>query len=140
MFKIALFFCCIFFSLNAFCQKDSSAIKPRKLSYNDFLVYYSFNDTSAAVVELFFDKKDNNAFTEMSFLPISAAIFLLSPPIGIALSVISFPLFVHGSILLVKYNKNKLKRMLIEYKKSGFLPKNIRKKANKIIYYYALPE
>lgn len=140
MSKIILLFSCLCLFSVAFSQKDSVEIKPRKLSFNDFLAYYSINDTSAAVIELFFDKKDNNAFTEMSLLPISAAVILLSPPIGIGLSAISVPLFVHGSILLIKYNKKKLKRILIEYKKSGYLPEKIRKKANKIIYYYSFPE
>ena len=93
-----------------FTQNDTSDIPARKLSFNDFMAYYSTNDTSAAVIEFFFERKETNAVTEMMFLPLSAGVFLLSP------------------------------RILIEYNETGYLPKNIRKKGNKIIYYYSLPD
>ncbi|PKP46145.1 MAG: hypothetical protein CVT95_07465 [Bacteroidetes bacterium HGW-Bacteroidetes-12] len=140
MLKIILFALFSQFSLSFYCQSDTSFIKPRNLSFNDFMANYSINDTSAAVIELFFDKKGNNAYTEMAFLPITTALFLISPTIGLGLSVISVPFFIHGTFVLLKYNKKKLKRILVDYKTDNYLPKNIRKKANKIIYYYSLQD
>lgn len=123
-----------------FAQNDTTDIPARKLSFNDFMAYYSTNDTSAAVIEFFFERKETNAVTEMMFLPLSAGVFLLSPPLGFGMGVISVPFFIHGTYTLIRFNKKKLKRILIKYNETGYLPKNIRKKANKIIYYYSLPD
>ena len=140
MLKVVIFIIFTLFSLKIVSQSDTITIKPRNLSFNDFMANYSINDTSAAVIELFFEKKGNNAYTEMAFLPITTALFLFSPTIGLGLSIISVPFFIHGSYILLKYNKKKLQRILVDYKSHNYLPKNIRKKANKIIYYYSLPD
>jgi len=121
-------------SISAFAKNDS--LKVRKMTYNDFITNYSINDTSAMVVELFFDKKDNSAISQMSFLPLTLALYLISPTISIGTTLVSFPLFVHGSYMLVKYRKKRLLKVLIRYKETGYLPKGVRKKANKLIDYY----
>ncbi len=118
-------------SMSSYASTDSTVTKARKLSYSDFLGKYSINDTSAAVIEIFFDKKDNNAKGEMSFLPITAGVFLLFPVIGTGLSVVSVPLFIHGSYTLVRYRKKKLVRVLTEYRETQNLPRWLRKKVNK---------
>lgn len=123
-----------------FSQDDTTNVRARKLSFNDFMAYYSTNDTSAAVIEFFFERKETNAVTEMMFLPLSVGVFFLSPPLGFGMGVISVPFFIHGTYTLIRFNKKKLKRILIKYNETGYLPKNIRKKANKIIYYYSLPD
>ena len=76
-----------------FAQNDTTDIPARKLSFNDFMAYYSTNDTSAAVIEFFFERKETNAVTEMMFLPLSAGVFLLSPPLGFGMGVISCLLY-----------------------------------------------
>lgn len=127
-------------SSSFYAQEDTLNMPARKLSFNDFMAYYSINDTSAALIEFFFERKETNAVTEMTFLPLSAGIYFLSPTIGITLGVISVPLFLHGTFTLVRFNKKRLKRLLINYQKTGFLPKKMRKKAEKIIYYYSIPD
>jgi hypothetical protein len=131
MYRIAFILLLCFSSINSFAETDSTEIKARKLTYSDFLGKYSINDTSAAVIEIFFDKKDNNAKGEMSFLPITAGVFFIFPVIGAGLSVVSVPLFIHGSYTLVKYRKKKLVNVLTEYRETQELPKWLRRKVNK---------
>lgn len=131
MYKLAFILVICFSSINSFAETDSTEVKARKLSYSDFLAHYSINDTSAAVIEIFFDKKDNNAKGEMSFLPITAGVFFIFPVIGAGLSVVSVPLFIHGSYTLVKYRKKKLVNVLTEYRETQELPKWLRRKVNK---------
>ena len=133
MIKITLITICFLISLTSFSQKEK--IKYRKLNYNDF-TKYSINDTSAVIIDIFFDKKDNSAISQMSFLPITVAVAIISPPISAGLTLISFPLFVNGSYMLVKYRKKKLYKILTEYKETGQLPIWARKKANKQLDYY----
>ncbi|PCI94038.1 MAG: hypothetical protein COB15_15075 [Flavobacteriales bacterium] len=135
MIKITLITICFLISLTSFSQKEK--IKYRKLNYNDF-TKYSINDTSAVIIDIFFDKKDNTAISQMSFLPITVAVAIISPPISAGLTLISFPLFVNGSYMLVKYRKKKLYKVLTEYKETGQLPKWVRKKANKQLDYYEM--
>ena len=120
---------------SAASTNDSTDVKPRKLTYSDFLANYSVNDTSAAVIELFFDKKDNSAKGQMSFLPITLAIYPLFPLFSVGLTVVSLPLFVNGSVIMIKYRKGKLVKVLSEYRETGKLPKWVRKKVNKSLHY-----
>ncbi len=136
MTKIALIAICFLLSLSSFSQ-ETEKIKYRKLDYNDFLKH-SVNDTSAVIIDIFFDKKDNTALGQMSFLPITVGIYVISPPISAGLTLISFPLFVNGSYLMVKYRKKKLYMVLEDYKVTGHLPKWIRKKAIKQLEAYEL--
>lgn len=138
--KLLIFISLISLFQAGLAQNDTTDLPARKLSFNDFMAYYSINDTSAAVIEFFFDRKETNAITEMMFLPLSAGIFLIAPPLGFGMGLISTPFFIHGTYTLIRFNKKKLKRFLITYNETGYLPKNIRKKANKILYYYSLPD
>ena len=135
MTKISLITIFFLISLSSFSQEEK--IKYRKLDYNDFLKY-SVNDTSSVVIDVFFDKKDNTALGEMSFLPITAAVYIISPQLSIGLTLISFPLFVNGSYLLVKYRKKKLFMVLNEYKETRYLPNWVRKKATKQLEAYEM--
>jgi hypothetical protein len=131
MFRVVFILLVCITTISSNAATDSTVTKARKLSYSDFLAHYSINDTSAAVIEIFFDKKDNNAKGEMSFLPITAGVFILFPVIGAGLSVVSVPLFIHGSYTLVKYRKKKLVNVLTEYRETQELPKWLRRKVNK---------
>ena len=120
----------------SFCENtDSSQVKARKLDYNDFIAKYSVNDTSSIIINIFFDKKSNSALGQMSIFPVTAAFFPLFPVFSIGMSAVSFPFFVNGSVVLIKYRKKKLQKVLIEYKETRTLPKWIRKKVNKSLDY-----
>lgn len=114
---------------------DSVEVKVRKLDYNDFIANYSVNDTSSTIINIFFDKKTNYAMGQMSMFPITAAIFPLFPLLSVGMSAVSFPFFVNGTVILVKYRKKKLQKVLIEYQETRTLPKWVRKKVNKSLDY-----
>ncbi len=132
MTKFTIITVCFLISLSSFAQEEK--IKYRKLKYNDF-IKMSINDTSLATIDIFFDKKDNSAISQMSFLPVTLAIAVISPQISAGLTAISFPLFMNGSYMLIKYRKKKLYKVLTEYKETGQLPNWVRKKANKQLDY-----
>lgn len=138
--KSVLIFLSLLVSFSSFSQIDEAEkIKPRKLTYNDFKKL-SINDTSTAVIDLFFKKKDKAIFDQMSLLPISAILAIIPPTqiIGIGSALISTPFFINGSFMLIKYRKKKLYKVLIEYKKTKTLPKWVRKKTNKLLDNYEI--
>lgn len=123
-------------SFSSFSQEDEK-IKYRKITYTEFLEL-SINDTSEVIVNLFFDKKDNAGVAQMTFLPLTLVIYPLSPIISSSLTLISLPLFINGTYMVIKYRKKKLHMVLTEYANSGTLPKWVRKKANKQLKYIEL--
>ncbi len=133
MTKVIFFFFCLVMTTTSFSQEEK--IKYRKLDYNDFSKL-SINDTSAVIIDIFFDKKNNMALGQMSFLPITVAVFIISPQISVGLTAISFPFFLNGSYMLIKYRKKKLYMVLTEYAATKTLPNWVRKKANKTLDYY----
>jgi hypothetical protein len=125
------------FSKISLAQNETvDVIKARKLTYGDFINKYSINDTSAVIIDIFFDKKENAAYGQMSFLPITTAIYIISPPLSVGLTVISFPVFVNGVYTLVKFRKKKLLKVLLAYKETKSLPNWVRRKANRLLAYY----
>lgn len=108
------------------------------MQYNDFTKEFAINDTALVVIDLFFDKKDNGAYGEMLFLPISVGLAAIPQTrnIGVVLTVISAPLFLHGCYILVKYRKGKLYKMLSEYKTTKELPKWLQRKVDKQLGLY----
>ena len=134
--KAVVIIICFLISLSSFSQANEK-IKYRKLDYNDFKKL-SINDTSDVIIDIFYDKKDNTAIGQMSFLPITVAIFIISPPISLGLTTISFPIFLHGSYVLIKYRKKKLYDVLTVYQTTNSLPKWVRKKANKQLVRYEM--
>ncbi len=136
MYKFIFFFLILFSTFQVFSNIDSIRVKARKLSYSDFMAKYSKDNTSAALIELFFDKKENVAIGEMSLLPITAIVFIFSPKMGLGTSLISFPIFIHGLSVLIKYRKHRLLNVLVRYNKNGFLAKRLRRKTNKLLKLY----
>lgn len=136
MAKFFLITICLMISFSSFSQEDEK-IKYRKITYTEFLEL-SINDTSEVIVNLFFDKKDNAGVAQMTFLPLTLVIYPLSPIISSSLTLISLPLFINGTYMVIKYRKKKLHMVLTEYANSGTLPKWVRKKANKQLKYIEL--
>lgn len=73
---------------------------PKHLNHEQYLEKYGVDETSIAIIDLFFEKRNLSGNGQMSFLPVSASIALFAMPIGIVTTAISTPLFVNG--LLVK--------------------------------------
>lgn len=115
----------------SFANSDSTEIKISKIDYAEFIAKYSINDTSTTVINIFFDKSSNSAMGQMSIFPLTAAIYPLSPFISVSLSLVSLPIFVNGTVILIKYRKKKLYKVLVHYSETYELPKWLRKKVNK---------
>ena len=120
-------------------KAEIDTIKARKLTFKEFKDHYSINDTSDVIIDIFFDKQSNSAVGQMSFLPIAVGLALIPPPIrviGVGLTVIAFPIFLNGAYTMHKFRKKKLLMVLVEYKKTGYLPNWVRRKADNMLDYY----
>ena len=133
--KILLFSLFFFTASFSFSQEKT---KPRKMTYSDFTKDFAINDTAKVVIDLFFDKRDNGAYGEMLFLPISVGLAAIPQTrnIGVVLTVISTPLFLHGCYTLIKYRRGKLYKVLSAYKTEKELPKWLQKKVDKQLGLY----
>lgn len=133
--KILLLHLFIMFGSIAFTQNK---VKPSKMSYSDFTKDFAFNDTANVIIDLFFDKKDNGAYGEMIFLPITIGLAAIpqTKAIGIPLTLISAPLFLHGCFILIKYRKGKLYKVLSNYKTTKELPNWLQRKVDKQLGLY----
>lgn len=121
----------VFACSNSFgAKKHSKKESKLKHSYEECVDLYGENDTSRAIIELFFDKRELNAGGKMSFLPLSLGVTLIVPPIGIGLMGISSPLFISGIITRKRYSHKNLMAVLKQYKETGEMPKRIAKKVN----------
>lgn len=128
----------VFLFILSYSAYSQEKVKPRKMSYSDFTQDFGFNDTASVVIDLFFDKKDNGAYGEMLFLPITLGLAAIpqTEAIGIPLTLISAPLFLHGCFILIKYRKGKLYKVLSNYRTSKELPKWLQKKVDKQLGLY----
>ncbi|HLU84247.1 MAG TPA: hypothetical protein VKZ45_02135 [Vicingaceae bacterium] len=107
--------------------------KEHKMDYQGFVEKYGTDDTSVAVIEIFFDKRENAAKGQMSFLPLSGTIALVYPPLGVGLVAVSTPLFVNGLLVNQKYNRRKLKNILEDYHQNNELPVKLKDKVEDFI-------
>jgi hypothetical protein len=114
-------------------NKQVKVNKEHKLNYDEFVSKYGADDTSLAVIEIFFDKRENAAKGQMSFLPLSTAIAVIVPPLGVGLMAVSTPIFINGLIVNQKYNRRKLKNILEEYQSTNELPVKLQNKVNDFI-------
>ncbi len=122
----------IILSLTIYAKKPKTY--PSKISeynYFDFMDKYGENDTSAAIIDLFLNKRNEQGVAEMSFFPITSSIAIIAPPIGIPLTLIYSPIAIHGCFLRVKYSKKRLEKTLKKYNKGERINKHLTKKINK---------
>lgn len=123
------------------CAQDISK-KVCKYKYEDFQEL-SINDTSDAVIDLFYSKKESALYNQMSLLPLSIILAVAPTPaqvVGLGSFILSGPLFLSGSYKLVRYRKKKLKKVLEEYKEHQTLPSSVRKKTNHLLNNYYLQQ
>jgi len=113
---------------HCFSQHQKENKKDHQLNYEEFITHYGVDDTSIAIINIFYDKRQNCAGGKMSFLSLSAGIALLNPPIGVGLLAISSPLFVSGAITHVKYNRKHLLSALVNYQNEKILTAPLRQR------------
>lgn len=103
----------------------------RKYDYDDFVKRFGQDDTSKVIIDLFLRKRNAQGVGEMTFLPITAAITFVIPPVGIALSLISLPMAAHGGFMMSKYSKKRLAKVLADYNSNKKMNKRLMKKVKK---------
>lgn len=119
---------CLLLSINCIAQKHKiKKGKNTKLDYEYYVDQYGTNDTSIAIIELFFDKRNNVAIGKMSFLPVSASVTIIAPPIGVGLSIIASPLFVSGMLTQHKYSHKNLLITLKHYHNNNLISEKFKK-------------
>ena len=113
-------------------EKNYKKAKQEKMTYNEYINEYGKDKTSITLINLFFDKRDNAGIGQMSFLPLTASIAVVYPPVGVALVAISCPLFVSGLITRNNYSHKKLISALDNYKINKTLPIKLENKVTQI--------
>lgn len=113
---------------NCFSQHEKENKKDYQLNYEEYITHYGVDDTSIAIIDIFFDKRQNCAGGKMSFLSLSAGIALLNAPIGLGLMAVSTPLYVSGAITRIKYNRKHLLAALVNYQGENVLTANLKQR------------
>jgi len=103
-------------------------LKIKQYDYFDFLDNYGKDDTSIVIIDYFLKKRMENGLGEMSILPLTGVVALVVPPIGLVLSAVAFPVFIHGSYTYLKFSNKRLARVLTKYNNGGGLSKRLTKK------------
>ncbi len=116
-------------SINGFSRQK---IKKQHLTYLEYINEYGNDKTSITIINIFFQKREYAGIGKMSFLPLSASVTAVAPPIGIGLMAVSSPLFVSGIITRNKYSHKNLLKALNEYRSNKSLSKNLKKKVIRI--------
>lgn len=113
------------------CFAKSNKVKKEeknKLSYEEYIDQYGIDDTSVAIINIFFDKRENSGNGQMSFLPITTAVAVIVPPIGVTLMAVSTPLFINGLIVHKKYSRKNLTKALEDYQNKNILSDKYKKR------------
>lgn len=113
-------------------EKNKEQNQKENLNYEECVAKYGVDDTSIAIINVYFDKRYNAGTGQMSFLPITLALTAVAPPIGIGLSIVSTPMFVNGLIVRNRYSNKNMIKTLNNYHGENTLSDNIR---NKVVDY-----
>ena len=109
-------------------EKIHSEKKQARLDYEECIQLYGIDDTSIAIINIYFDKRYSVGVGQLSFLPATAAITFFIPPIGIVLMAASSPLYINGMIKYKKYSQKNMIKTLKNYRDNQILSDKIRDK------------
>ena len=82
--------------------------QAKHYSYEQYIEKYGTDQTSITIIDLFFNKRNYSGIGQMSFLPVSSAVGIIVPPIGLVTMAISTPFFVNGLLVRHKYSHKNL--------------------------------
>lgn len=102
--------------------------KEYQLTYEEFINHYGVDDTCVAIIDIYFDKRENSAAGRISMLPASAAVVLINAPLGVTLIAISTPIALSGTYTRIKYNRKKLIKTLVNYQIENILTAQLKEK------------
>ncbi len=120
---------------SSFCFSNSnSRVKNNKrLTYEEYITKYGTDDTSLAIIDFYFGKRETAGKGKMSILPVTAVLAVAYPPLGVPMVLIASPIFISGFITCNKYSNKKLTKVLISYNETRKIPKGLRRKVTKMI-------
>lgn len=131
--NIILLTAIILFTINCFGENNNKKHKrSKKLSYSYYINQYAKDDTSTAIINLYYRKSEIGS-DKMSITPVAAALAFVVPPVGVGLTIISTPLLASGVITKIKYNKKRMKKALQDYNQNKHLSENLKKNVCKQI-------
>lgn len=113
-------------------EKNRSEKKQARLDYEECIQLYGVDDTSIAIINIYFDKRYSVGVGQMSLLPVTAALTVFTPPIGVVLMAASSPLYINGMVKFNKYSQKNMIKTLNNYHNNNILAENIR---NKVVNY-----
>jgi hypothetical protein len=110
-------------------EKTQSEKKQQaRLDYEESIQLYGVDDTSIAIINIYFDKRYSAGVGQLSFLPVTAAFAFFIPPIGVVLMAVSSPMYINGAIKFNKYSQKNMIKTLNNYHKNNILAEKIRDK------------
>ena len=110
-------------------EKNSSEKQQQaRLDYEECIQLYGVDDTSIAIINIYFDKRYSAGVGQLSFLPVTAALTFFNPPIGVVLMAVSSPMYINGVIKINKYSQKNMIKALNNYHNNNILAEKIRGK------------
>lgn len=109
-------------------EKIKKQKQSKHLNYEECVTKFGVDDTSVAIINVYFDKRHNAGTGQMSFLPITLALTAITPPIGIGLSMVSSPMFVKGLVVRNRYSHKNMIKALNNYHSEKMISDNVRRK------------
>lgn len=104
-----------------------------RLDYEECIQLYGVDDTSIAIINIYFDKRYTAGVGQMSLLPVTAALTFFTPPIGVGLMIVSSPMYINGAIKFNKYSQKNMIKALNNYRDNNILSDKIRFKVVEFI-------
>ena len=114
-------------------EKNRSEKKQARLDYEECIQLYGVDDTSIAIINIYFDKRYSVGVGQMSLLPVTAALTVFTPPIGVVLMAASSPLYINGIVKFNKYSQKNMIKTLNNYRDNNILSDKIRFKVVEFI-------
>jgi hypothetical protein len=102
--------------------------KSTHLDYAECIQLYGVDDTSIAIINIYFDKRYSAGVGQMSLLPVTAVLTVFTPPIGVILMAVSSPLYINGMVKFNRYSQKNMIKALNNYHNNNILAENIRNK------------
>ncbi len=102
--------------------------KQQQISYEEFINHYGVDDTSLAIINIYFDKRENSAAGRITILPLAAVVTTVNAPIGLALMAITTPIALSGAYTRIKYNRNHLIKALVNYQNDDVMTASLKHK------------
>lgn len=121
----------IFLISNCFYAKENNSNKSKSkqtITFDDYIECYGLNDTSIAIIEIYFDHQKRFGAGLISFLPVTATISIVNLPIGVVLMALTSPMVAKGLVSYGKFSDKNLLHALEDYQCKDFIADHLKNK------------